>query len=110
MHNTFALPSKTYIDLDQSDIYQRFMQGYLQLLRSKLQQSKIMDQNGNLREIRYSCSQDHDPRNLNWKPFQYLEQFCRKHGYDDMEARDIIDTALPLSFMKAPPRVSAGLQ
>ena len=34
---------------------------------------------------------DHDPRNPNWKPFQYLEQICREYGYDDMEARDIIE-------------------
>ena len=46
MHNTFTLPSKTYIDLDQPDIYQRFMQEYLQLLRSNLKQNKVMDQNG----------------------------------------------------------------
>lgn len=91
MHNTFTLPSKTYIDLDQPKIYHRFMQGYLALLRSMLQLSKVMDQNGNLREVRYSCGQEHDPRNPDWKPFQYLEQICRKYGYDDMEARDIIE-------------------
>ncbi len=91
MHNTYTIASKTYIDLDQPEIYQRFMRGYLELLRTNLQQYKFMDQNGNLREIRYSCGQDHDPRNSNWKPFQYLEQCCRKFGYDDMEARDVIE-------------------
>ena len=91
MRNTFIFPSKTYVDLDQPDIYQRFMQEYLDLLQSNLQQSKVMDQNGDLREIRFSCGQNHDPRNPNWKPFQYLEQICRKYGYDDMEARDIIE-------------------
>ena len=91
MHNAYTLPSKTYVELDQPDIYQRFMKGYLELLRSKLQESKIIDKNGTLREIRYSCGQDHDPRNHAWKPFQYLEQCCRKWGYDDMDARDIIE-------------------
>lgn len=38
MHNANTSPGKTYIDLDQPEIYQGFMQGYLQLLRSKLQQ------------------------------------------------------------------------
>ena len=33
----------------------------------------------------------HNPKNPAWKPFQYLEQCCRKCGYDDMEARDIIE-------------------
>ena len=91
MHNAYTFPSKTYVDLDQPEIYQRFMKEYLELLRSKLQRSNVMDQNGDLREIRYSCGQHHDPRNPNWKPFQYLEQCCRKWGYDDMEARDIIE-------------------
>jgi hypothetical protein len=91
MHNTFTLTSKTYIDLDQPDIYQRFMRGYLELLHSKLQRSEVMDQNGDLREIRYSCAQEHDSRNPNWKPFQCLELICRKWGYDDMEARDVIE-------------------
>jgi hypothetical protein len=49
MHNTFTFPNKTYIDLDQPEIYQRFMKEYLELLRSKLQQYKVMDQNGDLR-------------------------------------------------------------
>ena len=91
MHNTFTLPGKTYIDLDQPDIYQRFMKEYLEMLRSRLQQSKVMDQNGDLRDIRYSCGQDHDPRNPAWKPFQYLEQCCRKWRYDDMVAQEIIE-------------------
>jgi len=91
MHNTFTLTSKTYIDFDQPDIYQRFMKGYLELLRKNLQHYNVMDQNGDLCEIRYSCGQDHDPRNPNWKPFKYLEFYCRKFGYDDMEARDIIE-------------------
>ena len=91
MHNTFTLPSKTYVDLEQPDIYQQFMREYLELLREKLQQYNVMDQNGVLREIRYSCGQDHDPRNPVWKPFQCLEQCCRKWGYDDMQARDIIE-------------------
>ena len=91
MHNIFTIPDKTYIDLDQPDIYRRFMQGYLELLRKNLQQYKSMDKNCVLKEIRYSCGQDHDPRNPNWKPFQYLEQCCRKWGYDDMQAWDIIE-------------------
>ena len=37
------------------------------------------------------AARNHDPRNPNWKPFQYLEQICRKCGYDEMEARDIIE-------------------
>jgi hypothetical protein len=91
MHNTFTLPNKTYIELDQPEVYKQFMKEYLELLQNNLKRYKVMDQNGDLREIRYSCDQDHDPRNPNWKPFQYLEQCCRKYGYDDMEALDVIE-------------------
>ena len=91
MHNTFTLPSKTYVELDQPEVYKQFMQGYLELLRKNLQQYKVMDQNGDLREIRYSCDQEHDRRNPNWKPFQYLEYYCRKFGYDDMVAQEVIE-------------------
>jgi hypothetical protein len=91
VRNTFTLPSKTYVELDQPDIYRQFMRRYFDLLREKLQQYKVMDKNGVLKETRFSCGQEHNSRNPNWKPFQYLEQHCRKCGYDDMEARDIIE-------------------
>ena len=91
MHNTFTLTSKTCVDLDQPEIFQRFMKEYLELLRLKLQQNKVIGQNGVLKEVHYSCGQAHDQRNPAWKPFQYLEQCCRKWGYDDMETRDVIE-------------------
>ena len=91
MSNAFTLPSKTCLDLDQPETYKRFMQGYFQLLRENLQQYKVMDQTGDLMDIRYSCGQEHTPHNPNWKPFQYLERYCRKWGYDEMEAQDVIE-------------------
>lgn len=91
MNQIVILPSTTITALEQPEIYRQFMQGYLQLLRSKLKQYKVMDQHGELIEIRYSCGQEHSKQNPNWKPFQYLELYCRKCGYDDMEARDIIE-------------------
>lgn len=91
MHNTYTTPSKTYVELDQPDIFQRFMQGYLEFLRSNLQQHNVMDQKGALKQIRYSCGQEHNSRNPNWKPFKYLEYYCRKCGYDDMVTQEIIE-------------------
>ena len=67
------------------------MKGYLQLLQKNYQKFKVMDQNGALMEIRYSCSQEYNSRNPHWKPFQYLEQRCRDCGYDDIEAQDVIE-------------------
>ena len=91
MHNTFTLVSKTYVELDQPEIYRRFMRAYFEQLRKNLKQYKVMDQKGVFKEIQYSCGQEHNSRNPNWKPFQYLEQHCRRCGYDDMEAREVIE-------------------
>ena len=91
MNHVIILPSATITALDQPEVYKRFMQGYLQLLRDNLIQQQIMDQRGELVGIKYSCGQEHHSRNPNWKPFQYLERYCRKCGYDDLEARDIIE-------------------
>ena len=38
----------------------------------------------------WSCGQDHDPRNWNWKPWQHLERLCRKKGLDDFALREIL--------------------
>ena len=91
MHNAFTLPNKTVIDLYQPEVYKQFLQGYLQLLRGNLKRYKVMDQNGALKQIRYSCGQEHDPRNPDWEPFKYLEYYCRKCEYDDMVAQEIIE-------------------
>ena len=73
MRNTFTLPSKTYVELDQTEIYRQFMRGYFDLLREKLQQYKVMDKNGVLKEVRYACAQEHNSRNPSGKQFQCLE-------------------------------------
>ena len=38
----------------------------------------------------WTCGQDHDPRNWNWKPWHHLERLCRKRGLDDFAVRDIL--------------------
>ena len=43
MHNTFTLASKTYVELDQPEIYRRFMRAYFELLRKNIKQYKVMD-------------------------------------------------------------------
>ena len=47
------------------------------------------DRNRGWREY-WTCGQEHDPRNWNWKPWQHLERLCRKWGLDDFAVRDII--------------------
>jgi hypothetical protein len=48
----------------------------------------------NTGEERYTCGQGHDHRNLNWKPFQYLERYCLQEGLDVFEVRDFLDKYL----------------
>jgi hypothetical protein len=36
------------------------------------------------------CGFEHDPKNPAWKPWQHLEKFCDKRGYDWVEVRDMI--------------------
>ncbi|MEN8689815.1 MAG: hypothetical protein ABF303_00390 [Desulfobacterales bacterium] len=39
----------------------------------------------------WTCDQDHDPRNWNWKPWHHLERLCRKRGLDDFAVREILE-------------------
>jgi hypothetical protein len=38
----------------------------------------------------WTCGQDNDPRNWNWKPWHHLERLCRKRGLDDFAVREIL--------------------
>ena len=38
----------------------------------------------------WTCGQEHDPRNWNWKPWYHLERLCRKRGLDDFAVKDIL--------------------
>jgi hypothetical protein len=39
----------------------------------------------------WTCDQDYDPRNWNWKPWHHLERLCRKRGLDDFAVREILE-------------------
>jgi hypothetical protein len=84
-------PDPTRLKLSPDADFQAFMRGYLQLLRENLKQVTAIDQRGNPRNNYYTCGQDHDRRDPNWKPFRLLNQYCRKHGFDDYEVRELIE-------------------
>ena len=42
----------------------------------------------------WTCGQEHDPRNWNWKPWQHLERLFLKRGLDDFAVRDILEERL----------------
>jgi len=48
----------------------------LEYLRQKL--TKVELHGANRTYTYYTCGQDHDPRNPNWKPFKNLEVFCKR--------------------------------
>ena len=83
--------SPTLIALEQTDNFQKFMRGYLQLLRENLKQVTEIDTRGIPSRSYYTCGQDHDRRNLDWKPFRLLTPYCRKQDLDDYEAREMIE-------------------
>ena len=61
------------------------MRDYRRILMDNFQKVRI-ERGGEY----WTCGQDHDPRNWNWKPWQHLERLCRKRGLDDFAVRDIL--------------------
>ena len=66
---------ETWKYLNQESNYQQFMRGLLAYLQENLQIIKVHD--GKSSYQYYSCGQQHDPRNPAWRPFQYVQEFCR---------------------------------
>jgi hypothetical protein len=86
-----SLPDPTWVKLSSDVNFQKFMRGYIQLLRESLKLVTIIDQRGNPSRSYYTCGQDHDQRNADWKPFRLLKQYCQKHGLDDYDAKELIE-------------------
>jgi hypothetical protein len=89
MPNIIYIPDSTWTDLDQEPIFQKFMQEYLNLLKSNLQKVEVKGNSYNTSY--YTCGQTHDPLNPFWQPFRLLSQICKKYDYDPLIARDIIE-------------------
>jgi hypothetical protein len=87
-------PAPTWLKLCNDADFQDFIRGYLQVLRENLKQVTAIDQRGKPRHSYYTCGQDHDRRNPNWKPFRLLSQYCQKQRLDDYEARELIENRI----------------
>lgn len=79
-------PDATYLHLNKADNFQRFIRGFTELLKRKLQR---VDVDGD--EPYYICGQIHQRYNRNWKPFFHLWRYCEKMGFDYYIAKDIIE-------------------
>jgi hypothetical protein len=77
----------TYLYLDSPALRGQFVHDFRALLRQKY--SKRIDAGG--RE-QYSCDQEHDPRNPDWKPWRYFERFCVKMGLEDLATREYLES------------------
>ena len=75
----------TYLYFAEPGVLEIFMRDYRRILTENFQKVSI-EGGGEY----WSCGQDHDPRNWNWKPWQHLERLCRKQGLDDLSVRDIL--------------------
>ena len=75
----------TYLYFAEPDTLETFLRDYKRILIDKFQKIRI-EGGGEY----WSCGQEHDPRNWNWKPWQHLERLCRKRGLDDFAVRDIL--------------------
>jgi hypothetical protein len=79
----------TWQKLSIHDNFQEFFKDFLRLLQNKLQKSEVIGHN--YRYSYYTCGQPHDKKNPDWNPFQHLETYCLKNGYDFYAVRDLIE-------------------
>jgi hypothetical protein len=84
-------PDHTFLRLSQDEYFQQVFRQYLELLKSNLKRIQVMGHNGCFHRSYYTCGQDHDKRNREWKPFQLLERHCEESGYDFLEAKDMVE-------------------
>jgi len=75
----------TYLYFAEPIVLKTFLRDYRKILMDNFQRVRI-EGGGEY----WTCGQEHDPRNWNWKPWQYLERMCQKRGLDDFAARDIL--------------------
>jgi len=68
------------------------MKNYIKMLKREF---KIVEVKGHgYTYCYYTCGQNHDPRNPNWKPFKILWQLCKKYDYDFFIVKEIIETQI----------------
>ncbi len=79
----------TYLYCAEPGVLETFMRDYRHILMDNFQKIRI-EGGGEY----WTCGQDHDPRNWNWKPWQNPEWLCRKRGLDDFAVRDILSEHL----------------
>jgi len=88
MPNRFYIPDKTWNLVNKSN-FDSFMKIYTGILKEKFTQVEV--KGSDYTYSYYTCGQIHDPRNLDWEPFENLWKLCKQNGYDPFIAREIIE-------------------
>jgi hypothetical protein len=84
-HETFK-----YLSVDNN--FESFMKEFLPYLQNNLQ---LIQVHGNKESFQYySCGQPHDPRDPQWRQFQFMEKFCRKKRCDFQTVKWMIEERL----------------
>ncbi len=82
-------PDMTFLALKVESTFQKFFNGYIELLQKKFKEIEVR---GNNYSYTYrTCGQIHDPRNPAWKPFQHLWGYCERTRYDFFEVRNMLE-------------------
>ena len=85
-------PRLIFIDLYKPGRFQKFFKGFLEFLQENLQKREVVghDQSYSI----YTCGQPHDPRNPDWEPFRFLQEYCKKTGDHFGAAKSLIEDHL----------------
>jgi hypothetical protein len=83
---------ETWKYLNQDNNFQQFMKDFLPYLQSNLQLIQVKDDKDSYQY--YSCGQPHDARNPEWRPFQFMEEFCRKKKCDFETVKSMLEDRL----------------
>jgi hypothetical protein len=81
-------PDHTRLNLGQEKYYRPFIEKYLKVLQANLNEVKHIGHNYSY--TTYTCGEQHDRRNPNWRPFRLLWDYSEQTGYNFFVARDII--------------------
>ena len=77
--NTCLSYELTANSLDHDGEFNEFIRRLTEFLKRKLKRIEVK---GKFSYEQYTCGQLHDHRNLNWKPYQRLWQYCEGAGLE----------------------------
>lgn len=83
-------PDATWLELSNPGEFQRFYQGFINILKMKLRRINIGD-SGN---YYYTCGEIHDQDNKNWTPFRFLWSYTGRKQLDFYVVKDLIEEHL----------------